>query len=82
MVQGEETGDSEEAATACCQCPVYMEDSYTKFKVSIHIRDSNKGYPKVFENFTITEKAPTRAFSWLEAPTSVFTFKTLLGNLA
>ena len=26
---------------------------------------------------TITEKAPTRAFSWLKAPTSVFTFKTL-----
>ena len=27
--------------------------------------------------FTITEKAPTRAFSWLEGPTSAFTFKTL-----
>ena len=25
--------------------------------------------------FTITEKAPTRAFSWLKAPTSTFTFK-------
>ena len=24
--------------------------------------------------FTITEKAPTRAFSWLKAPTSAFTF--------
>ena len=28
--------------------------------------------------FTITEKAPTRAFSWLKAPTCTFTFKTLL----
>ena len=28
--------------------------------------------------FTITGKAPTRAFSWLKAPTSAFTFKTLL----
>ena len=28
--------------------------------------------------FTITEKAPTRAFSWLKAPTGAFTFKTLL----
>ena len=28
--------------------------------------------------FTITEKAPTRAFSWLKVPTSGFTFKTLL----
>ena len=27
---------------------------------------------------TITEKAPTRACSWLKAPTSAFTFKTLL----
>ena len=27
--------------------------------------------------FTITEKAPTRAFSWLKAPTSDFTFKIL-----
>ena len=26
---------------------------------------------------TITEKAPTRASSWLKAPTSAFTFKTL-----
>ena len=28
--------------------------------------------------FAITEKAPTRTFSWLKSPTSVFTFKTLL----
>ena len=27
---------------------------------------------------TITEKAPTKAFSWLKVPTSAFTFKTLL----
>ena len=27
--------------------------------------------------FTNREKAPTRAFSWLKAPTSAFTFKTL-----
>ena len=26
---------------------------------------------------TITEKAPTRAFSWLKADTTAFTFKTL-----
>ena len=28
---------------------------------------------------TITEKDPTRAFSWLKEPTSTITFKTLLG---
>ena len=30
----------------------------------------------------ITEKAPTRAFSWLKAHTSAFTFKTLLRHYA
>ena len=42
----------------------------------------NEGYPKIPEDFTITEKAPTRAFSWLKAPTSAFTFKTLLRHYA
>ena len=32
--------------------------------------------------FVITEKAPTRAFSWLKAATSAFTFKTLLRHYA
>ena len=32
--------------------------------------------------FTITEKAPTRAFSWFKVPTSAFTFKTLLRHYA
>ena len=32
--------------------------------------------------FTITEKAPTRAFSWLKASTTAFTFKTLLRHYA
>ena len=31
---------------------------------------------------TITEKGPTRAFSWLKAPTSAFTFKSLLRHYA
>ena len=30
--------------------------------------------------FAITEKALTRAFSWLKAPASAFTFKTLLNG--
>ena len=32
--------------------------------------------------FTITEKASTRGFSWLKAPTIAFTFKTLLRRYA
>ena len=30
--------------------------------------------------FVITEKAPTRAFSWLKVATTAFTFKTLLSK--
>ena len=36
----------------------------------------------VCEDFTITEKAPSRAFSWLKVPTSIFTFMTLLRHHA
>ena len=32
--------------------------------------------------FVITEKAPTRAFSWLKAATTAFLFKTLLRHYA
>ena len=32
--------------------------------------------------FVITEKAPPRAFSWLKAATTTFTFKTLLRHYA
>ena len=38
--------------------------------------------PKVRKHFTIIEKAPTRAFSWLKVPTIAFTFKTLLRHFA
>ena len=38
-------------------------------------RASNEGLTKVGKDFTIT--APIRAFSWLKAPTSASTFKTL-----
>ena len=42
----------------------------------------NEGYPNVPEDFSITEKVPTRAFSWLKAATTAFTFKTLLRHYA
>ena len=45
-------------------------------------RASNEGFPNVPEDFTITEKAPTRAFSWFKAATTAFTFKTLLRHYA
>ena len=34
------------------------------------------------ERFVIMEKATTRAFSWLKAATTAFTFKTLLRHYA
>ena len=37
---------------------------------------------EVRKDLTIPEKVPTRAFSWLKVPTSVFTFKTLLRQYA
>ena len=46
--------------------------------LSVHLLMAAADDPSVF---TITEKAPPtyhRAFSWLKAPTSVFTFKTIL----
>ena len=37
---------------------------------------------KVPKDFTITEKVPTRVFSWLKAHTSAFTSKILLRHYA
>ena len=69
----------------CCRCPgsgtrtwscwVWAPTSTPRW---VPPRAWNQGYLKVPEDFKITEKAPTRAFSWLKAPTSAFTFKTLL----
>ena len=48
-----------------------------------HVDDSAADDPSVLQSvFTITEKAPTRAFSWLKAHTRAFTFKTLLRDYA
>ena len=40
------------------------------------------GSKSSIREFVITEKAPTRAFSWLKAATTAFTFKTLLRHYA
>ena len=47
-------------------------------------RVDNWRYPKVREDFTITEKAPTRGLLLLESAysTRAFTFKTLLRHYA
>ena len=38
-----------------------------------HVASASKSS---IRRFVITEKAPTRAFSWLKAATTAFTFKT------
>ena len=78
---------------ACCAsrprqcCIIFCRDK-------ICLSDCNCGRDKLFrtgalvlekvpsERFVITEKAPTRAFSWLKAATTAFTFKTLLRHYA
>ena len=42
----------------------------------------NSASKSSIRRFVITEKAPTRAFSWLKAATTAFTFKTLLRHYA
>ena len=58
---------------------IHREVLHQRRKIKISAAD----IPSVSQSvFTITEKAPTRAFSWLSAPTSTFTFKTLLRHYA
>ena len=62
------------------------ESEVVNMQGNIQVRDT---HTTVYTNavkrsigFTITEKAPTRTFSSLKAPTSAFTFKTLLRHYA
>ena len=55
-----------------CAAPVRAAESDNRSPDTVTGRAAND--PPVF---IITEKAPTRAFSWFKAPTSLFTFKTL-----
>ena len=47
-------------------------------RIQVHISAPKRS----IRRFVITEKAPTRAFSWLKAATTAFTFKTLLTHYA
>ena len=49
---------------------------------SAHLDVSSSASKKSIRRFVITEKAPTRAFSWLKVATTAFTFKTLLRHYA
>ena len=58
-----------------------MEDVVMAVKVRLlHFINPNvcdRARKRSIRRFVITEKAPTRAFSWLKAATTAFTFKTL-----
>ena len=47
-------------------------------QVKSEVRIDNSASKSSIRRFVITEQAPTRAFSWLKAATTAFTFKTLL----
>ena len=56
---------------------------FTMVSVSIlSARMLSSAWKSSIRRFVITEKAPTRAFSWLKATTTAFTFKTLLRHYA
>ena len=46
------------------------------------IRVCSSAWKSSIRRFVIMEKAPSRAFSWLKAATTAFTFKTLLRHYA
>ena len=53
-----------------------------KKKKEKKLRVINSASKSSIRRFVIMEKAPSRAFSWLKAATTAFTFKTLLRHYA
>ena len=74
---------------ACVVCTFYSHSSFVPH--FHHTFAGSKGYLSLVPQIdplvtqpviTITEKAPTRTFSWLKAPTSAFTFNTQVKHYA
>ena len=57
----------------CCDLFVMISTQHNMGHGTLNIIAAND-----LSVFTITEKAPSRAFSWFKAPTRAFTFKTLI----
>ena len=75
--------------TLCCppaavdQLPPLPPDSFCRgLSQRSRRRKNNSASKRSIRRFVITEKAPTRAFSWLKAAITAFTFKTLLRHYA
>ena len=72
-------------ALGCCEAVVrthrgHLEDSSTGFETKEMVEASAS--KRSIRRFVITEKPPTRVFSWLKVATIAFTFKTLLRHYA
>ena len=59
----------------------FLPPPYQVISFSLHT-PPNSASKSSIRRFVITEKAPTRAFSWLKAATTAFAFKTLLRHYA
>ena len=72
--------DTRRGMSLCCgQCGVCpwrnVSSSLTKMcREKVCAECFKKLHPNCIRRFVITEKAPTRAFSWLKAATTAFTF--------
>ena len=55
----------------------FLAEPYINITLQQEVRIHTSASKSSIRRFVITEKAPTRAFSWLKAATTAFTFKTL-----
>ena len=55
-----------------------QDDCHSRLQCTAARVVDTRAWKSSIRRFVITEKAPTRAFSWLKAATTAFTFKTLL----
>ena len=62
--------------------PDVLHQSELSIHAAVGCRPIASASKRSIRRFVITEKAPTRTFSWLKAATTAFTFKTLLRHYA
>ena len=63
------------------ECPPVSQTEIVKL-LRLSKMERNSASKRSIRRFVVTEKAPTRTFSWLKAATTGFTFKTLLRHYA
>ena len=63
------------------ECPPVSQTEIVKL-LRLSKMERNSASKRSIRRFVVTEKAPTRAFSWLKAATTAFKFMTLLRHYA